>query len=142
MRKQVERLNVRLGVSRLPGQEPQTNEMQIQWVYALVAPFPTVTDGVTLDELQTAWSEGVFPEAFSGSPLLMEESTLAAFTELWDEPAAGVVRVLSDDQLLDTAWSELPSWAIIPFEAVQPKWKVLTVDGQSPLRKNFDLSAY
>ena len=25
------------------------------WVYALVAPFPTVTDGVTLDELKAAW---------------------------------------------------------------------------------------
>jgi poly-gamma-glutamate synthesis protein (capsule biosynthesis protein) len=36
----------------------------------------------------------------------------------------------------------MPAWAIIPFEALEPKWKVLTVDGQSPIRKNFDLSAY
>ena len=142
LRRQVERLNVRLGVSRIPGQEPQANEMQIQWVYALVAPFPTVVDDVTLDELQIAWSEGKAPLFFDGSPLLMEESTLAAFTELWDEPAAGAVRVLPADQLLDTAWSELPAWAIIPFESLEPKWKVLTVDGQSPIRKDFDLSAY
>ena len=102
----MESLNVRLGVSRIPGQEPQANEMQIQWVYALVAPFPTTLDGLTLDELQSAWSEGDIPEAFNGNPLLMEKSTLAAFTELWDEPAAGAVQVVSADQLLDTAWSE------------------------------------
>jgi hypothetical protein len=73
---------------------------------------------------------------------LMEESTLAAFTALWGEPAGGVVRVLPAEQILDTAWSELPAWAIIPFEALQPKWKVLTVDGQSPIRKNLNLSTY
>jgi poly-gamma-glutamate synthesis protein (capsule biosynthesis protein) len=150
LRKQVERLNVRLGVSRIPGQEPQANEMQIQWVYALVAPFPTVMDGVTLDELQVAWSKGTAPAAFDRSPLLMEESTLAALTELWDQPAAGAVRVVAADQLLETAWSEpctepcrsMPSWAIIPFETLEPRWKVLAIDGQSPVRKNFDISAY
>ena len=49
---------------------------------------------------------------------------------------------MSADKLLDEAWSNMPSWAIVPFESLQPKWKVLTVDGQSPIRKNFDLSKY
>jgi poly-gamma-glutamate synthesis protein (capsule biosynthesis protein) len=113
----------------------------IQWVYALVAPFPTVRDDVTLDELQRAWSEGTTaaPAPFEGTPLLMEESTLAAFTALWDEPAPGAVRVLSGDRLLDEAWSGA-AWAIVPFEELQPKWKVLTVDAQSPIRRNFDPS--
>ena len=142
LREQIKGSDVRLGVSRLPGQEPLANEMQIQWVYALVAPFPTVADGVTLDELYLAWSEGTVPAAFNGSPLLMEESTLAAFTELWDEPAAGAVRLVAADELLDAAWTESPSWAIIPFETLEPRWKVLTVDGQSPVRKNFDLATY
>jgi hypothetical protein len=26
-----------------------------QWIYALVAPFPTVTDGITSQELQDIW---------------------------------------------------------------------------------------
>ena len=133
---------MRLGVSRLPGQEPLANEMQIQWVYALVAPFPTVVDGVTLDELYLAWSDGTTPAAFNSSPLLMEKSTLPAFTELWDEPAAGAVRLVFADEMLDAAWTESPSWAVIPFESLEPKWKVLTVDGQSPVRKNFDLATY
>src|SRR5688572_16401675 len=39
-------------------------------VYALVAPFPTVTDGVSSDELKRAWVEGVSPAPFTGQPLL------------------------------------------------------------------------
>ncbi len=142
LRKEVEGLNVHLDISTSPTQELQLNETQFQWVYALVAPFPTVTDGLTFDELKLAWTEGTAPAPFSGIPLLMDESTLAAFTALWDAPAAGAVRVVSADQLLDTAWSEVPSWAIIPFEALEPKWKVLTIDGQSPIRRKFDISTY
>jgi hypothetical protein len=142
LRKQVEGLNVRLDISTLSAQESQSHETKIQWVYALVAPFPTVTDGVTSDELKIAWSQATAPASFDGHPLLMEESTLAAFTELWGKPASGSVQVLTADHLLDAAWTQMPSWAIIPFESLEPKWKVLTVDGQSPIRKKFDVSTY
>lgn len=118
------------------------NITQVQNIYALVAPFPTVTDGVTSAELNQAWTQGIAPTAFSGHPLLMDESTLDAVSALWDAPAPGLVRTVAADRLLDTAWAEPGSWAIVPFEALEPKWKVLTVDGQSPIRKNFDISKY
>src|SRR5262249_3850874 len=86
LRKQVEGMNVRLDISTSPAQASQT-EKPIQWVYVLVAPFPTVADGVTFDELKLAWIEEEAPVAFNGHPLLMEESTLAALTALWGEPA-------------------------------------------------------
>jgi hypothetical protein len=111
-------------------------------VYALVVPFPTVTDGVSSYELKRAWLEGTAPAPFRGRPLLMTESTLAAIRALWGEPVDSAVRVLPAEQLLETAWSEMPSWAIVPFEVLEPKWKVLTIDGQSPIRKNFDMSSY
>ena len=114
----------------------------VPWVYALVAPFPTVTDGVTFDELQLAWMDGTAPAPFDGVPLLMDESTRAALTALWDEPAADAVRILPADRLLEAAWAEMPAWAILPFEALRPQWKVLTIDGQSPIRKNFDAASY
>jgi len=121
--------------------ESNSNGFQFQWVYVLVAPFPTIKDGVTFDELHTAWTEGTAPAPFSGIPLLMEESTLAALTALWDAPASGAVRSVPADQLLETAWTE-STWAIVPFESLEPRWKVLTVDGQSPIRKGFDVSSY
>jgi len=111
------------------------------WIYALVAPFPTVTDGVASADLISAW-QGASSGSLSGRPLLMAESTLRAFAALWGEPATGAVRSVQSDQLLDAAWSDLSSLAIVPFEEIQPKWKVLTVDGQSPLRKDFDANLY
>src|SRR5688500_1566715 len=117
-------------------------QTKIQWIFTLVAPFPTVKDGVTFDELHLAWTEGTAPAPFSGIPLLMDQATLAAFTALWDAPAAEAVQVIPSDQLLDIAWTEISSWALIPFELLEPRWKVLTVDGQSPIRKGFDISSY
>ncbi|MFN8425616.1 MAG: CapA family protein [Anaerolineales bacterium] len=130
--------NFVLDASPLIQSNPLVKETKIRWVYALVAPFPTVTDGVTLDQLQLAWTDGAL---LNGMPLLMEESTRAALTLLWDAPAAPSVRIVSTGGLLDQAWSE-SAWAIVPFEELQPKWKVLTIDGQSPIRKNFDAASY
>jgi poly-gamma-glutamate synthesis protein (capsule biosynthesis protein) len=110
------------------------------WVYALVAPFPTVTDGVTSDELRAAW-RGSSSGPLAGWPLWMTASTLSAFTALWGAPAVSV-HVTPADQLLDSAWVQLPSFAIVPFESLDPRWKVLTVDGQSPIRKDFDEDRY
>jgi hypothetical protein len=111
------------------------------WVYALVAPFPTIPDGVTADELHQEWNgEGGSP--FFSSPLLMDENTLQVLTTYWGEPNSQAVKVVPSDQLLEYAWNNQPSWAIVPFEKLEPKWKVLTINGQSPVRKDFNLLSY
>jgi poly-gamma-glutamate synthesis protein (capsule biosynthesis protein) len=111
------------------------------WIYALVVPFPTVADGVTYADLLSNW-KGVPAGPLAGRAILMDDSTLAALTALWGEPASGSVRSVPAEELLETAWSEMSAWAIIPFEEIQPKWKVLAVDGQSPLHKDFDAATY
>lgn len=141
LREQIQNLNLSnfiLDASPFVESNPSLSEKKIQWVYALVAPFPTVTDGVTLDQLHLAWTEG---KLLNGMSLLMEESTRDALTVLWDAPASPSVRIVSTGELLDQAWSE-SAWAIIPFEEIQPKWKVLTIDGQSPIQKKCDLASY
>ncbi|MDO9300095.1 MAG: CapA family protein, partial [Anaerolineales bacterium] len=110
------------------------------WIYALVAPFPTLTDDVDSQALIAAW-KGVPAAPIAGHAILVAESTLGALTALWGEPASGVVKIVPSEQLIDAAWTQ-SAWAIIPFEDIQPKWKVLSVDGQSPIRKNFDVDVY
>jgi hypothetical protein len=111
------------------------------WIYALVAPFPTVTDDVPFADLLSTW-KGIQAGPFSGRKILMAQSTYEAFAKLWGEPAVGVVGIVSADALLETAWAEMPSWAIIPFEEIQPKWKVMSIDGQSPIHKDFNAEVY
>jgi hypothetical protein len=120
--------------------EPSSNPTSV-WIYALVTPFPTTTDEVTLQDIQNTWA-GVPSGPFSGRQLRMDEPTLAAFTALWGTPAAGSVQVAAAEQLADSAWADRPSWAIVPFEALEPRWKVLSVDGQSPVHNDFDPALY
>jgi len=111
------------------------------WVYALVAPFPTVVDGLSSEMLRLCW-KGQPTGPFESQPLLVDQGTLSLFTSLWGEPAAGAIMLLPEDELLDYAWEHQPAWALIPFEKLEPRWKVLEVDGLSPLHKDFDPASY
>lgn len=110
------------------------------WVYALVAPFPTVEDEISLDDLRDIWRKGPGEET-KPQKLLVDRSTHAIFEILWG-PASSAVRTFPVSGLLDAAWKERSAWAIIPFEQLEPHWKVLAVDGQSPVHKTFDPKAY
>ena len=125
--------NLRLDVDNEP---LWGDDQKVDWIYALVAPFPTVIDGVTSQELIDDW-HGSSSGPLSGRPFLMAAATLAAFSEVWGPPAPGIVQTAPADQLSDIAWRERPSWAIIPFETLDPRWKVLSIDGRSPIYKNF-----
>ncbi len=120
--------------------EPGIGYLLSSWTYALVAPFPTLTDEVSLDELRQLWLQGS-PVGEEGRTLLVDDSTLAVFSALWGGPSAAV-HTLPAGQLLNTAWDERSDWAILPFEQLEPRWKVLAVDGQSPVRKEFDSKNY
>ncbi len=61
------------------------------WIYALVAPFPTITDDVTYADLLSTW-KGAPSGPLSGHVLLLADSTLAAFTAIWGEPASSALR--------------------------------------------------
>ncbi|MDR3572473.1 MAG: CapA family protein [Anaerolineaceae bacterium] len=119
-----------------------TNNLPVsQWVYALVAPFPTIVDGVSLADVKLAWQGKDTPE-FGSAPLLMSASTEAAFAARWDKPDPSHVQIVDQAAMLDQAWSKQPSWALLPFENLEPRWKVLSVDGISPVEKNFDPKNY
>ncbi len=128
------RATVRLEAAR-PG------EGQTAWIYALVAPFPTLADDVSSADVLHAW-QGASTGPFAGRPLWMTSATLEAFRAALGEPASGSVRTASREELVGRMWADMPAWGIVPFEDIQPKFKVLTVDGQSPIRKDFDESTY
>lgn len=111
------------------------------WIFALVAPFPTVVDGMSSEDIRIIWS-GEEAESFEGENLLISEKTKNAFEKLWGPASNNKVIVIDEQNILELAWSEQPSFAIIPFEKLEPKWKVLRVDGLSPLDKKFDSSVY
>jgi hypothetical protein len=120
---------------------PEGPALDGYWVYALVAPFPTVTDQISPQSLKAAW-QGLPLEVAGGGPLLMDADTLRAFSGWWGSPAPQAVRVIEAELLLETAWKEAPALAVVPFEAIQPRWKVLRLGEQSPLDRDFSPETY
>ncbi|MCG2788312.1 MAG: CapA family protein, partial [Anaerolineae bacterium] len=112
-----------------------------QWVYVAVTPFPTVVQEKSINDLQSNW-QAQSSGPFAGQPVLMDENTYGMLSALWGPANLSNVTVINGNELTDYAWAHQPSWAIIPFEALNPRWKVLSIDGISPLHKNFDLNAY
>ena len=66
------------------------------WVFAAVAPFPTVTDGISLKEIKSAWQGGKNPLS-PNLPMFMTEETHEVLTFSWGEPDFNAV----DDDTTD-----------------------------------------
>lgn len=108
-----------------------------QWAYAVAAPFATVQDELSLADVQAAWEAG---------QLVMDAETEAVLTSWFGVPEAASV-VVSPADLVDTVWERQtspnqPVLAILPFEQLEPRLKVLRVDGSSPIDMDFDPASY
>lgn len=112
-----------------------------RWVYAVVSPFPSTVQNVSKDDLLLSW-QGQFAGPYAGQPLLMDQNTYEMLSALWGPASPASVNVIAKNELLDYAWAHRPAWAIVPFESLEPRWKVLAVDGLSPLHKDFNPDSY
>jgi hypothetical protein len=112
-----------------------------QWIYALVTPFSSTIRGVSGNDLLSGWQGGSL-SVFGNQPLLMDQNTYDMFSATWGPAADGSVNVMAKNELLDYAWGHQPALAVVPFETLEPRWKVLAVDGLSPIHKDFDPANY
>lgn len=108
-------------------------------VYAVAVPFFTVNDEISSDDLSALWKGGTGGSIYQ--TILVGESTLAVLSEVWGKPGKNV-GVTSNDELLGSAEESTGTLAIIPFEEISPRWKILKVDGLSPLDKPFQQDEY
>lgn len=120
-----------------------------RWVYAVVAPFPTLADGVQWIDMERFWRGE--PDALTAisdgkrtPSLFVAPETLGMLHALLGPSSAQAPVVVTDiAELLDEAWAARPyAWAITPFHELEPRWKVLTVDGASVLDKGLDVTNY
>lgn len=109
------------------------------WIYAVVTAFPTLKDGISWQSLQDRWT-GVSSES---RLILLTEQTSNAMKTIFGEPGEFSLEVVAQDQLIDRLWElQDQAIAIVPFEDLDPRLKVLTIDGQSPISNQFDIDQY
>jgi len=111
------------------------------WVYVLAAPFPTLRDDVELSVLRALW-QGQQGEALSQvGKLYVPLNLKGVFTSRWGMYDDATVEFFENTPEMDKLWEE-NAWAILPFETLNPKLKVISVDGLSPLFKDFSPKEY
>ena len=107
------------------------------WVYALAAPFPTLIDGVTLDDLQAYWSGEIVTDMLTVPYLKLPTAVANSWQAQWGEPDISRIMISDDPVDADRLW-ESDAWVVLPFDSLEPKLKVITVEDTSPLYKDFD----
>jgi len=117
-----------------------SQDPRAQFVYVLAAPFNTVVDTIPGENLQTVW-QGTNNELLSPKKLLVTRQTLQVFEQIWGAASENVI-VLNELQISQRAWRKEFCWTILPFQDLDPQWKVIEVDGQSPIHKSFNPDAY
>jgi len=154
------------------GHESQAPQGEIlhttDWFYALAAPFPTIIDDLSSEDFQDLWfggwdwqdflsssnisiatiSEDEFEqlraELLSKLPfrvLYVPETIAGGMRNMWGWPSGTLVKTVETIPDPDTLWEE-NAWAIIPFDDLDPKLKVISIEGISPLFKDFQASDY
>ncbi len=108
------------------------------WIYALAAPFPTLLDNVELMDLQALWCGEEFGQA---SGLYVPETLKTTLDSRWGGYDESTVEFYDTPPNPDVVWEE-NAWAILPFESLSPRLKVISVEGVSPLFKTFDAEGY
>jgi poly-gamma-glutamate synthesis protein (capsule biosynthesis protein) len=88
-----------------------------RWVYVVVTPFPEIEDEIALSDLEAAWQ--VLGRVFAS------DETAAALEGVLGSVASGSAARMPAEALLDAAWESRPSLAVVPFESLEPRWKVI-----------------
>jgi poly-gamma-glutamate synthesis protein (capsule biosynthesis protein) len=111
--------------------------------YALVAPFFTIQDDLRLADLRTI-ARGYQPEnlPLTIDTILLRDQDNAIILHLFNMSADAMPPRNKIDHVFDEffrpeAQTKEGVWAIVPFELLAPQWKVISVDGKSPLDDDF-----
>jgi poly-gamma-glutamate synthesis protein (capsule biosynthesis protein) len=118
--------------------EPDADLPLTTWFYTFVSPFPTIQDGGSLDGLKHVW----VGDERSTTRLYATASTVLALEKILGQASEYGVQTKPENAVLEQAWDSHPAFAIVPFELLEPRWKVLEVDGVSPIRKDFKADTY
>lgn len=119
--------------------EADEQDLFAEVVYVLAAAYPVNQEGLSLRLLKLLWQG---QPTSSVNQLVMDAETYRVFKGLWGQPDRSIVSIHPAADLLVFAWENPSSRAILPFNKLEPRWKVLSIDGQSPYRIGFSPEKY
>ncbi len=115
------------------GQTPSPDDPLARRVYVVVAPFATVRDNITLNDLAERW------QGQGDGPLFASADAAPALALRLGQPAAPP---LPAAEMLDALAAQPGALGILPFDALDPRYKVIKIEGLDPLSNRFDPQTY
>jgi hypothetical protein len=104
-----------------------------EYVFAVTAAFPTVRDNLTSEAIRMVWRGDAETKAGEMSGIAVDSETYEVLSDWLGDSESSNVLIMDKDAILDFLWSHEDSIAIMPFEEIDPRMKVLSVDGVNPL---------
>ena len=101
--------------------------------FAAVVPFDTIQDNITLEELTARWD--------GSAPVYVSPATLDWLPAILGQPGAST-EVVDPEDLIGLLEENRDAIALIPFEQIDPRFKVLTVDGVNVLSNQVQVDIY
>lgn len=141
--------NVDAAVRVTPASGAEAGVVLITRTLALAAPFPTVSDGVQFSDVRRFWAGDA--SALAGAvvsntaPILyMDADTRAALVLLLGKPGPdAAIQLVPTDQVVSVTWAARgASLAVVPFERLDVRYKLLAIDGVNLFEREADLSKY
>lgn len=114
-------------------------------LFAAAAPFPTISDEIYFEGIRQSWL-GLCPENGCQS-VFYPKAYRKTLTALFGGPPSQTVRAIDGGELLKATWGAANTVAIVPFDDLDPRWKVLGLrlseeDVSDPFAIDFDPEAY
>lgn len=117
---------------------------------AVAAPFPTVADGIASADFIRFWRgepaalAGLSDDGQTPPTLFLDPETRVALTLLLGPLAESPnVQVVPSAEVISATWAARPAaFAVVPFDRLEGRWKLLQVDGVNLFEREADMSAY
>ncbi|MBW6472888.1 MAG: CapA family protein [Anaerolineaceae bacterium] len=110
------------------------------FIFAFVVPFNTVQDEITIEQLKK-----ILLRDFTDQPLdekiYLSKSTHALLSETLGDLSDHVITVV-EDEIFSSTNQSAGDYGLVPFDQLEPKWKVIRIENISPFDKNFNEENY
>ncbi len=106
-------------------------------VYVIAVPFFTTRDTITSREIMDAWNG-----KNSSMMIHISQEDIGLFSRRWGDPSKNSVIIMEPEGSPQVTPEDPLVVSILPFDELNPRWKVLSLDGFSPLEKYFSATEY
>jgi len=102
------------------------------WTYLLVAPFYSSLENIRSSDISAIWDSGSI-DIPGYDRLIASDETVHHLSQFWGNPSENAISIMSPEDILEDLWYDSTALAIIPFDQLEPSYKVISIDSQNPL---------